>query len=78
MARCNANPVGGYRSVVQTGRSNAVLITDLLSQDGPHARVADDFVRAACAQCGQPLNHDPRYGEWGAYCARCNVDLHGA
>ena len=54
-----------------TGRSNTILITDLLSQDGPHTRVADDFVRAQCAHCGQPLDHEPRYGEWGAYCTGC-------
>ncbi len=60
-----------YLPVMPTGRSNAVLISDLLSSDGPHARIADDFVRARCTQCGQPVAHDPRYDEWGAYCADC-------
>jgi hypothetical protein len=55
-----------------------VLISDLLTQDGPHARVADDFVRAACAQCGEALAHEPRYGEWGAYCAGCYPQVHTA
>jgi hypothetical protein len=54
-----------------TGRSNAILVSDLLSQDGPHGRVADDFVSARCASCGGQLTHDPRYGEWGAYCSTC-------
>lgn len=53
------------------GHSNAILLSDLLSQDGPHQRAADDFVRAQCTVCGQPLAHDPRYGEWGAYCSSC-------
>lgn len=60
---------------MHTGRSNAILLADLLSQDGPHIRIADDFVRAVCAHCGQPLTDDPRFGEWGAYCAACWVDL---
>lgn len=54
-----------------TGRSNTILIADLLSHDGPHLRVADDFVRAQCTQCGEALAHDPRYDEWGAYCTDC-------
>jgi len=56
---------------MEAGRSNAILVTDLLAQDGPFGRAADDFVRACCAHCGQPLSDDPRYGEWGAYCASC-------
>ena len=59
---------------MSTGRSNTVLVSQILSQDGPHTRVADDFVRAQCAGCGSPLAHDPRYGEWGAYCTTCWPD----
>ncbi len=54
-----------------TGRSNAILVSELLSSDGPHERVADDFVRARCAGCGDALSHDPRHGEWGSYCTTC-------
>lgn len=61
-----------------TGRSNAVLVTDLLKQEGPFQRAADDFVRACCAHCGQPLTDDPRYGEWGAYCTACYVEARSA
>ncbi|MDJ0790459.1 MAG: hypothetical protein QNJ71_01040 [Acidimicrobiia bacterium] len=53
------------------GRSNAILVSELLSSDGPHVRVADDFVRSRCTSCGEALTHDPRYGEWGAYCTGC-------
>jgi len=48
-----------------------VLVTDLLSSDGPFTHVADTFVQACCAGCGAELTHDPRYGEWGAFCQAC-------
>lgn len=56
---------------MSSGRSNAILVSQLLSQDGPHGRVADDFVKARCAECGSPLQHDPRHGEWGTFCSAC-------
>ncbi len=59
---------------MSTGYSNAVLVADLLSMDGPFGRVADDFVAARCARCSTELAHDPRYGEWGAYCSNCWVE----
>lgn len=55
-----------------------MLVTDLLKQEGPFQRAADDFVRACCAHCGQPLTDDPRYGEWGAYCTACYVEARSA
>lgn len=60
---------------MRVGRSNTVLITDLLSKDGPHTRVADEFLRATCSRCGQPLTLDPRYDEWGPYCTECTGEL---
>ncbi|MEN8041454.1 MAG: hypothetical protein ABFR95_08115 [Actinomycetota bacterium] len=54
-----------------TGHSNTVLVSDLLSKDGPFKRVAEDFLSERCTQCGVGLSHDPRYGEWGAYCPNC-------
>ncbi len=63
---------------MSTGRSNAVLVSQLLSHDGPYGRVADDFVRSVCAGCGAELAHDPRYGEWGAFCAQCWPEAHTA
>jgi hypothetical protein len=59
---------------MSTGRSNTILVSELLSQDGPHGRVADNFVRSVCSGCGAQLTHDPRYGEWGAFCTRCWPD----
>ena len=54
-----------------TGISNTILVSDLLSHDGPFVHVADTFVAATCAGCGVALSHDPRYGEWGAFCPQC-------
>lgn len=53
------------------GYSNTILVTDLLSSDGPFTHIADTFVSAECAGCGSELTHDPRYGEWGSYCPTC-------
>jgi len=55
-------------------RSNAVLVSDILSHDGPFQRVADNFVHSLCSGCGATLTHDPRYGEWGAFCTQCWPD----
>ncbi len=61
-----------------TGHSNTVLVADLLTKDGPHGRVADDFVSSRCTRCGVELSHDPRYGEWGAYCPNCWAESRSA
>jgi hypothetical protein len=61
-----------------TGHSNTILVSDLLSKDGPHARVAEDFLVARCTGCGTQLAHDPRYGEWGAYCSNCWAESRSA
>lgn len=61
-----------------TGHSNTVLVADLLTKDGPHARVADDFLSSRCTGCGIELAHDPRYGEWGAYCPSCWAETRSA
>jgi hypothetical protein len=60
------------------GHSNTILVSDLLAKDGPHTRVADDFLVARCTGCHIALSHDPRYGEWGAYCPNCWVESHTA
>ncbi len=53
------------------GHSNTILVSDLLSKDGPFTHIADTFIAAECAGCGVELLHDPRYGEWGSYCQEC-------
>jgi hypothetical protein len=59
---------------MRASRSNTILVSDLLSHDGPHQHVADNFVRSVCSGCGTTLTHDPRYGEWGAFCTQCWPD----
>lgn len=60
------------------GHSNTVLVSDILTEDGPFTRVAEDFLSACCTGCGVQLAHDPRYGEWGAYCPNCWADVRSA
>ncbi len=55
------------------GYSNTILVTDLLTKDGPFVRIADDFLAERCTACEVELAHDPRHGEWGAYCTNCWV-----
>ena len=54
-----------------TGFSNTILVSDLLTTDGPFAHIAENFLSSQCAGCGSQLDHDPRHGEWEAYCATC-------
>lgn len=58
-----------------TGHSNTVLVSDLLTRDGPFVRVADAFMSSRCTGCGAQLAHDPRYAEWGAYCPNCWAEI---
>lgn len=63
---------------MSNGYSNAVLVRELFAGDGPFVHIAETFVAARCAGCGSELDHDPRYGEWGGFCASCWPHEHGA
>ena len=38
--------------------SPGILISELMSGDGPHASIADDFLHRTCTRCGQPVDGD--------------------
>jgi hypothetical protein len=63
---------------MHASRSNTILVLELLSHDGPYQAFADSFVRSLCSGCGVALTHDPRYGEWGAFCTQCWPDARTA
>lgn len=56
---------------MRNGTSVAVLVTDLLATEGPHRRVADDFIDATCTGCGAIDQSDLRFRAGGLFCDRC-------
>lgn len=37
---------------MKNGTSTAILVTELLTAEGPYTRAADDFIDASCTRCG--------------------------
>lgn len=56
---------------MKNGTSVAILVTDLLSTEGPYPHVADDFIEACCSQCGTMDVTDLRFRHGGFLCDRC-------
>ena len=56
---------------MKNGTSVAILVTDLLTTEGPYRRVADDFIDAACSGCGTTDLTDLRFRSGGFFCDRC-------
>ena len=55
----------------------AVLVSELLRADGPHAGVADDFVTDRCSHCGEWDLEDMRFSHAGGFlCPRCLAAQH--
>lgn len=56
---------------MKNGTSQAVLVRDLLSGDGPFAPIADDFLSGMCTLCSQPVDHDYPFVADGHMCEAC-------
>lgn len=57
----------------------AVLVTELLLDDGPHLQVADDFVSERCSRCGGWQVEDMRFSRDGGFlCPTCLAARHAA
>jgi hypothetical protein len=48
-----------------------ILVRELLSGDGPHVGVAEDFVTNTCTGCGRPVPRDGVHHEAGYLCTHC-------
>ena len=48
-----------------------MLVTDLLSEDGPFHRAADDFLASVCSRCGRPVERDGMHFGDGYFCTPC-------
>jgi len=57
---------------MRNGTSQAVLVGELLSGDGPHITIADDFVTETCSLCGAVATEDPSFTAQGYLCTACN------
>lgn len=49
-----------------------MLITELMSGDGPFLRGAEDFVARVCTGCGRAVDRDGQHYEDGYYCVSCS------
>lgn len=59
---------------MRNGTSQAVLVGDLFAGEGPHLRVADDYVSQRCTACRRDVaDDDARLTEHGFLCAGCSV-----
>ena len=63
---------------MKNGTSAAILVTDLLTADGPAAAIADDFIAWRCSSCTRRGDDDMRFGVMGYLCTRCgSAAAHG-
>ena len=56
---------------MKNGTSVAILVTDLLTTEGPYPRVADDFIDSACSRCGAFDQRDLRFCQGALLCDPC-------
>jgi hypothetical protein len=56
---------------MKSGTNRAVLVTELLTHDGPFVVIADDFVAARCSRCGGEAGDDAYFLEAGFLCGPC-------
>ena len=58
---------------MRNGTNAAVLVTELLSADGPSEEVAEDFVATRCTMCSRRDLDDMRFHAAGYLCNRCSA-----
>lgn len=56
---------------MKNGTNRAVLVSELLTQDGPFVDVADDFIVGRCSRCGQDAGDDVYFMTDGFLCEPC-------
>jgi len=48
-----------------------VLLSELLSGDGPFRQVADDFLASVCTGCGRTVDRNGVHDGRGFFCSPC-------
>lgn len=56
---------------MKNGTSQAVLVADLFSGDGPHGAMADAYLGQQCSHCAAPVGDEARLSLEGFLCVRC-------
>ena len=56
---------------MKNGTSEAVLVTDLFSGDGPYDFVAEAFVTQTCSRCASPVGDEAQVSADGFLCVSC-------
>ena len=56
---------------MKNGTSQAVLVGELISGDGPHLPLADDFIAQRCSNCAVPGGDDLQFVQLAYLCADC-------
>ena len=57
---------------MKNGLGQAVLVTELLVDDGPFWEVANDFLSGNCSRCGERESEEPRFSVDGRFlCRQC-------
>ncbi len=62
---------------MKSGSNRAVLVSELIMQDGPFESIADDFVVGRCSVCAADVGDDAFFIEAGFVCGDCARRLDG-
>lgn len=55
----------------RSGTQPGLLLSELMSGDGPHLEMAESFVLRRCDQCGSRTTGELTIAGGGWHCARC-------
>jgi hypothetical protein len=65
---------------MKNGTSQAILVTDLVSGEGPYDFVAEAFLTQTCSRCLAPVTEETQFTIDGFLCVPCGdrlgLDLH--
>ncbi len=56
---------------MKSGTNRAVLVSELISGDGPYVAVADDFIASRCSVCAHDAGDDAFFLDEGFVCGTC-------
>jgi len=56
---------------MSNGTRPGVLLSELFSGDGPHARMAEEFLAGQCRECRGPVDPRGLGTEGGSVCSVC-------
>jgi hypothetical protein len=56
---------------MSNGARPGVLLSELLSGDGPFITVAEEFLTNLCAGCGRTVDRDGVHYDEASYCSPC-------